>query len=100
MRRPPRSSEQLFFLAEDHQLLSYLVSLWVVTSAPDYYRAHQLTGQYHEAIGQDDKAIEEYRRALALKPDLQGLHFLIGNSYWRRGQLDEALPELQNELKV
>jgi tetratricopeptide (TPR) repeat protein len=33
-------------------------------------------------------------------PDLQTIHFAIGNLYWRRALLDEAPAELRKELKV
>ena len=42
----------------------------------------------------------EYRGVLARKPDLQTIHFAIGNLFWRNGRLDEALAELLEELKV
>ena len=94
------SPERLYLLAEGYQLLSYLSSLWVVQTDPDSYRAHQLKGEYYESINQDSEAIEAYRRALKLKPDLQNVHFAIGNLYWKRSNLDGALPELKKELEI
>lgn len=94
------SPEILYALAEGHQSLSFLSSLWVLQTNPDSYRAHQLRGQLFEAANKMDEAIAEYQRALALKPELQTVHFAIGNLHWRRGRLEEALPELQQELKV
>ena len=95
-----QSSEALFFLAEYHQGLSYLASLWVVATDGDSYRAHQLQGQSYEKVGKDEEAIREYRKALEVSPDLQGVHFAIGNLYWVKNLDEEALVELENELKI
>ena len=94
------SPEGLYEMAEAHQALSFLASLWVLQTNPDSYRAHELRGESLEAAGQTDEAVAEYRRALELRPELQTVHFTIGNLYWRRGRLDEALAELNEELKV
>jgi tetratricopeptide (TPR) repeat protein len=94
------SPEQLYKLAEEYQLLSYLAALWVYGSNPDSYRAHQLKGQSLEAAGRNEEAVAEYRAALARKPDLQSAHFAIGNIYWRTGEFEQALPELKAELEV
>ena len=66
----------------------------------DSYRAHELRGEALEAAGKTDEAIEEYRQALKIKPELQTVHFSIGNIYWRGGRMEEAFVELQEELKV
>ena len=94
------SPDRLFALAEGYQVLSYLTSLWVFETEPNSYRAHQLKGQYFEALNKDEQAIQEYRRSLAIKPDLQNVHFSIGNLLWTRSRSDEALVELQEEIKL
>jgi tetratricopeptide (TPR) repeat protein len=35
-----------------------------------------------------------------VKPDLQTIHFAIGNLYWKNGRMEDALVELREELKV
>lgn len=94
------SADHLYELAEGFQILSYLTSLWVFQADPNSYRAHQLKGQYFEALNKDEQAIQEYRRALAIKPDLQNVHFTIGNLLWARSRSEEALLELQEEVKL
>jgi len=98
--RNDNSADTLYTLAEGYQVLSYLASLWVFETDPNSYRSHQLKGQYFEALNKDDQAIQEYRRALAVKPDLQNIHFAIGNLLWTRSRSDEALLELQEEIKI
>ena len=94
------SADRLYALAEGYQVLSYLASLRVFETEPNSYRSHQLKGQYFEALNKDEQAIQEYRRALAVKPDLQNMHFSIGNLLWIRSRSEEALVELQAELKL
>ena len=94
------SADHLYALAEGYQILSYLTSLWVFETDPNSYRSHQLKGQYFEALSKDEQAIQEYRRALAIKPDLQNVHFSIGNLLWTRSRSEEALPELQEEIRL
>lgn len=97
--RPP-TRQSLYRLAEGYQALSFLSSLWVVQTDPDSYRAHQLRGQSNEAAERIEEAIAEYQEALKRKPDLQTIHFAIGNLYWRNARLEEARPELEAELKL
>jgi tetratricopeptide (TPR) repeat protein len=92
--------ENLYELADVRQALSFLSSLRVLQMDPDSYRAHELRGEALEAGGKTDEAIAEYRKALALKPELETVHFTIGNIYWRAGRMEEALAELAEELKV
>ncbi len=96
----PDSAEKVYTLGEYYQILSYLASLWITDTAPDSYRAHQVQGQYFDAIDKDEDALREYRRALEINPRLPNVHFLMGNLLWRRERHEEALPELQAELKL
>lgn len=94
-----KTAESIYTTAETYQALSYLASLRVVED-PDSYRTHQLTGEYLEASGKDEEAISEYLRALRQKPELPGVHFSIGNIFWKTNRLSEALPELRAELQI
>jgi len=57
---------------------------------PDSYRVHQLLGASYEARKDPRKAIEEYKLAIAKKSDLAGLHYALGNVYWKNGDLEKA----------
>src|SRR5262245_35728252 len=94
------SVESIYSLAENYQILSYLASLRVFEVVPESYRAHQLKAQYYTELDKDDEALKEYRAVASLKPDLADLHFEIGNLYWKRNRLQEALPELKQELSI
>lgn len=100
LKQEGSSAKRFYLLGEDYQVVSYLASLFLFESGPNSHRAHQLKGEHYEAIGENDEAIREYRRALELKPDLRELNFWIGNLFWKRNLLEEALPELQKEIAV
>jgi tetratricopeptide (TPR) repeat protein len=92
--------KKLYSLGENYQILSYLTSLRVIKVAPDSYRAHQLKARFYAEMGQFQEAFKEYRVAEDLKPDLPDLHFEIGDLYWGRDEVEQALPELQRELSI
>ncbi len=59
---------------------------------PAYGRAHAgMAGLYAEAGSDYDKAIEEYRLALAAEPGNSGYLYDMGWVYYRKGMTDEAL---------
>ncbi len=90
----------LYRSAEDHQIASYLAARWISANDPGSYRGHQLRAQLHESRGETEEAIREYGQAIALKPDLQNVHFAVGSLYWAARRFDEALAELQAELEI
>jgi len=47
-----------------------------------------------------ERAIQEDKRAIALNPDLDRGHHLLGNIYLHIGLLDQAVAELQRVLKI
>ncbi len=90
----------LYRKAEDYQIASYLAARWISANDPGSYRGHQLKAQLHESRGEIDDAIREYGEAIALKPDLQNVHFAAGSLYWSASRFEEALVELRAELAV
>lgn len=66
-----------------------------LTLDPAYGRAHAgLAGLYMEAGHDYDKAIEEYRLALAAEPDNPAYLYDMGWVYYRKGMAEEALTSL------
>lgn len=68
-------------------------------AAPDSAEAHELLGRSLESRGELDAALAEYRTALrsGVRP---GLHFLIGNVFWKKRDFAEARDELEAELQL
>jgi tetratricopeptide (TPR) repeat protein len=67
---------------------------------PNSYRVHQLSGDLEAAKGNDGKAIDEYRAAVALKPSVPNLHYSLGHLLWRDLKTAEARKEFEAELAI
>ena len=67
---------------------------------PDSYRVRLLRGEAFEKANRHDyeKALEEYRTALKLNPDVAGVQFAVGRILWKMNRFEEAVPYLQREL--
>ncbi len=95
----PGSLESKYQLARRHEEQSLATLTKLLSIAPDSYRAHQLRAQTHEAREGYQEALAEYRKVAEIRPTLPGLHFAIGHLLWKSGHRDEALVELEQELK-
>jgi tetratricopeptide (TPR) repeat protein len=67
---------------------------------PNSYRIHQLTGDLEAAKGQDSKAIDEYKAAVAMKPSVPNLHYSLGHLLWKDLKTAEARKEFEAELAI
>jgi len=65
---------------------------------PNNYMAITMLGSQVARDGKLDEAIEQYRRALRLKPGFPEAHFFLGNALDQQGKLDEAIAEYQKAL--
>lgn len=72
----------------------------VMQIAPTSYRAHQIQADAFDSAEQPEKAIQEFRTVLALKPDLPGVHEAIGRDLVQMGKLPEALKEFNAEIET
>lgn len=95
-----RSADDLYWRARSYEQLSAEVFLKMSQTAPDSYRVHQLLGDMAEAKGDDAKAIEEYRAAVAQKPSLAELHYTLGHLLWKDLKVPDARAELEQVLKL
>ena len=72
----------------------------MVKSHPESYLVLETQGDQLLQRQKYDEALEAYRKALSLAPSTPGLHFNLGNTYWRMAKLDQAALELAAELKL
>ena len=61
---------------------------------------HYLLGEAYENQSQNEKAIEEYKAALARNPAQQNASFAIGYIYWRDKNYEAAKEWLDKELTI
>lgn len=96
---PDRNSpEASYWRARCYEKLATVAYLNLFQANPNSYRLHQLMGDLDAAKGNDGKAIEEYRQAIALKPSLPNLHYSLGHLLWKDLKVSEARQELEAEL--
>lgn len=97
--RQPNNVEFAFFLHSCAERLA-LESLELFASLePHSYRTHQLRAEYHAARDDGKRAIDEYRKALALAPSATQLHLAIGSIYLSERDYENALAAFRAELK-
>ena len=94
------SAEAAYWRARCYEKLATTTYLRLYQADPDSYRLHQLMGDLEAAKGDDTKAIEEYRAAIALKPGSPNLHYSLGHLLWKDLKVPEARVELEAELAM
>jgi tetratricopeptide (TPR) repeat protein len=94
------SPDVSYWRARCYEKLGAQAYLTLYEKNPDSYRSHQVAGDIAAAKGDDVKAIQEYRAALALKPALPGLHFSLGHILWKNLKVPEAREQLEAELAI
>lgn len=67
---------------------------------PGDAEAHFLLGNALHDLGQPDKAVASYRRALEIKPDFSKAHFNLGNALHHLGQPDNAVASYRRALEI
>jgi tetratricopeptide (TPR) repeat protein len=68
--------------------------------SPQSSQVHQLIGKLLESHQKMAEALAEYEQAARANPSLPGIHFLIGNIYWKQRDFEAARPALETELKL
>ena len=96
----PNSADALYFKGKAAMYVASNSFSQLTKAAPDSYRMLQLRAEMLRQQNLTPAAITEYKKAIAEKPDAVGLHYALGTLYREGGRLDEALAELQEELKI
>ncbi len=97
----PDSSDALYFKGKAATYVASDAFSRLTKIAPDSYRMFQLRAEMlRQQQGMTPAAINEYKKAIAQKPDAAGLHYALGTLYREGGRLDDALAELNEELKI
>jgi tetratricopeptide (TPR) repeat protein len=94
------SPETAYWRARCYEKLATVAYLQLYQAEPNSYRLHQLMGDLGVAKGDDGKAIEEYRAAIALKPSAPNLHYSLGHVLWKDLKVPEARVEFEAELAL
>src|SRR5579859_925401 len=96
----PNSPDALYFKGKASVYVASDSFAQLSKAAPDSYRMFQLRAEMLRQQNLTPAAITEYKKAIAQKPDVAGLHYALGTVYREAGRLDEALAEFNAELKI
>jgi len=96
----PDNADALYYKGKASQYVASNAFAALARIAPDSYRTHQLEAEMLRQQGLAPAAINEYKKAIAQKPDAAGLHYALGTLYREMGRLDDALSEFSQELRI
>ena len=104
LKGTPRSAgdpgELGYLRARCYEELASIAYLRLYQVHPNSSRAHQLMGDLAAARGDDPKAIEEYRAAIAIKPSTPNLHYSLAHVFWKNSDIPAARMEYNAELAI
>ncbi len=100
----PKDPEVLYLTVHAYSDLSTRASQRLLVDAPSSYQVHLLSAEALEMQEKWDEAEAEYRRVLAIDPNVVGIHFRIGRLLLTRPKsattTADAKREFENELKT
>ncbi len=96
----PNDGKADYLLARTYRNLSLSTLEQLLATAPDSYAAHELLAQTYQNAEQDAKALAEYKVVENIVPNLPGVHFSVGHLLLKTGQQQEAMAELEAELRL
>src|SRR5579864_2682578 len=96
----PHSPPAFYWRARCFEKLATAAYLRLYQADPNSYRVHQLIGDLEAAKGNDSKAMDEYRAAVAMKPSVPNLHYSLGHLLWKDLRTAEARTEFEAELAI
>jgi tetratricopeptide (TPR) repeat protein len=98
LKEHPSDPELWFRLGSTAKVLALKELNAFLERSPQSYRVFQLQAEFALADGNDDLAIERYRKAVAADPAAVQLHLGIANIQMSRHQYSKAIPEYESEL--
>lgn len=97
LAQKPGDPDLLFYLSRASEMLSTETNEALLAAYPNSARAHQLYGKSLYNTREMPQAEKEYQLALALRPDLPGLHLELGQIYAASAQWAKAEQEYRTE---
>ena len=96
----PQDAHSQFLLHRCYDQLAFQNLKEIVRLNPNSYRLHELSAELLLDKDRAGQAIEEYKQALAAKPDDGTLHFSLGVAYAKAMKLQPAIDEFQAAARV
>lgn len=98
--RRGEQADTLYWIGAFYDQLAEQAYQTLVKAHPDSYLVLETQGDQFLLQQKYDQALSAYGKALALAPNAPGLHFDLGNTYWRMAKLGPAASALEAELRV
>jgi len=91
--------DAMYWIGQFYEKLADQTFQQMEASHPNSYLVYETQGAQYRARQQYPQALAAFKKALALAPPgTPGLHFYIGDVYWRTLHLEDAERELKEEL--
>ncbi|MGH9377946.1 MAG: tetratricopeptide repeat protein [Terriglobia bacterium] len=101
MKDHGEDADALYWTGNFYQDLASQTFGQMAAKHPNSYQVYEAEGSQFLTKQQFPQALEAYKKAMALAPaDTPGLHFHLGDVYWRELRYDDAKRELQEELRL
>jgi tetratricopeptide (TPR) repeat protein len=100
LAKTPNDPDLLYYLSQASEMLSQQSLDTLTASDPNSSRAQQVRAHSHYVLRQFPEAEKEYQQALALRPDVPGLHLELGQVYAATSQWSKAEEQFLAETKL
>jgi len=100
LAKSPDDPDLVYYLGRAAAALSSESNERLLTRFPLTARGHQALGQSYYSTKMFSEAEEEYQKAIALRPDLPGLHLELGEIYAAISQWTNAEEQFRHESKL
>jgi predicted Zn-dependent protease len=98
--KTPNDPDLLFYLSQASEMLSQQSLEALASADPNSSRTHQVRAHSYYASHQFAEAEKEYQQALALRPDVPGLHLELGEVYAANSQWSKAEEQFLAETRL
>jgi tetratricopeptide (TPR) repeat protein len=96
----PDNADLLFYVSRAATALGSQSTDKLLSAFPNSARAHQARGQGYYQMKTIPEAVKEYEQAIALRPDLPGLHLELGEIDAGRAEWPKAEEQFRAETKL
>lgn len=100
LAKTPNDPDLLYYVSQAGEMLSQQSLDALLSADPNSARAHQAKAHTLFLMHQFPQAENEYQQALALRPDIPGLHLELGQVYMTDSQLPKAEEQFLAETKL
>jgi O-antigen biosynthesis protein len=100
LENDPDNPDLLFYVSRAATALGSQSTDKLLASFPSSARAHEIRGQSYYQMKMIPEAVKEYGQAIAIRPDLPGLHLELGEIYAGRAEWPKAEEQFRAETKL